>query len=282
VLIEERQYLTAHAGHAKRARPDSADGKRAVPATEKIDRKTPEEIDRIAVAGEIAVDTLRVLERELRPGVTTAGLDSIAERRIRSRGATPTCKGYHGYPAAICTSPNHLVVHGIPGSYALGDGDLITLDLAVTRDGWVADTARTFPVGSISVEARALVAATEAALAAGVAKCVRGAHLGDVSHAMQQVAEAAGFTVLRELRGHGIGRRLHEAPMIANYGEPGTGPRLEPGMVLAIEPMISAGSPWIQRSADGWSVFSADGSLTAHCEFTVAITEAGPRVLTPW
>ncbi|MGO9975293.1 MAG: type I methionyl aminopeptidase [Solirubrobacteraceae bacterium] len=256
--------------------------KRATPAADRIEKKTPEDIDRIAAAGAIAVATLRALERELRPGVTTAELDSIAERHISSLGATPTCKGYRGYPAAICASPNHLVVHGIPGPYALADGDLVTLDLAVTRDGWVADNARTFAVGSISVEARGLVAATEAALAAGVERCVPGARLGDVSHAIQQVAEGAGFAVLRELRGHGIGRRLHEAPMIANFGRPGTGPRLEPGMVLALEPMISAGGPSIHRSRDGWSVFSADGALTAHCEFTVAITEAGPRVLTPW
>ncbi len=255
---------------------------RASTQTEVIDVKTPEEIEGIAGAGAIAVDTLRVLERELRPGITTAELDSIAERHITSRGATPTCKGYRGYPAAICTSPNHLVVHGIPGSYSLSNGDLITLDLAVTHDGWVADTARTFVVGSPGAQARALLAATEAALAAGVTRCRPDAHLGDISHAVQQVAEAAGFTVLRELRGHGIGRQLHEPPMIPNYGKPGTGPKLVSGMVLALEPMISAGSPLIRRSSDGWSVFSADGALTAHCEFTVAITDGGPRVLTRW
>ncbi len=251
-------------------------------ATNGIDLKTPEEIDRIAGAGQIAVDTLRTLERELRPGITTAELDAIADRHIRSRGAIPTCKGYRGYPAAICASPNHLVVHGIPGSYSLSSGDLITLDLAVTHDGWVADTARTFAVGSAGGQARALLTTTEAALAAGIERCVPGAHLGDVSHAVQQVAEDAGFTVLRELRGHGIGRQLHEPPMIPNYGQPGTGPTLESGMVLALEPMLSAGSPWVRRSSDGWSVFSADGALTAHSEFTVAITGSGPRVLTRW
>jgi len=255
---------------------------RAAPGIDGIDLKTPEEIDGIARAGAIAVDTLRVLERELRPGVTTAELDAIDHRHITSCDATPTCNGYRGYPASICASPNHLVVHGIPGTYALRDGDLITLDLAVTHDGWIADTARTFVVGSPSSQARALLATTEAALAAGVERCLPGRHLGDISHAVQQVAEAAGFTVLRELRGHGVGRQLHEPPMIANYGTPGTGPALVSGMVLALEPMISAGGPWIRRSADGWSVFSSDDALTAHCEFTVAITDGGPRVLAPW
>jgi methionyl aminopeptidase len=255
---------------------------RAASATSGIDIKTPQEIEGIAGAGAIAVDTLRVLERELRPGITTAELDAIAHRHISSCGATPTCKGYRGYPASICTSPNHLVVHGIPGTYALKNGDLITLDLAVTRDGWIADTARTFVVGAPDSRAQALLATTEAALAAGVDRCLPGGHLGDISHAVQEVAEAAGFTVLRELRGHGVGRQLHEPPMIANYGSPDTGPELLAGMVLALEPMISAGSPWIRRSADGWSVFSSDDALTAHCEFTVAITDRGPRVLTPW
>lgn len=256
--------------------------RRASPRIDGIDIKTPEEIEGISGAGAIAVDTLRLLERELRPGVTTAELDAIAHRYITSCGAFPTCKGYRGYPASICASPNHLVVHGIPGSYALRNGDLITLDLAVTHDGWIADTARTFVVGSPSSQARALLATTEAALAAAVERCLPGAHLGDVSHAVQQVAEDAGFTVLRELRGHGVGRQLHEPPMIANYGTPGSGAKLVSGMVLALEPMISAGSPWIRRSADGWSVFCADDALTAHCEFTVAITDSGPRVLTPW
>jgi methionyl aminopeptidase len=255
---------------------------RASPGTDRIDLKNPEEIEGIAGAGAIAVDTLRALERELRPGITTAELDAIAHRHISACGATPTCKGYRGYPASICASPNHLVVHGIPGSYALKDGDLITLDLAVTHDGWIADTARTFAIGSPGSQALALLATTEAALAAAVERCLPGGHLGDISHAVQDVAEEAGFTVLRELRGHGVGRQLHEPPMIANYGKPATGPRLVSGMVLALEPMISAGSPWIRRSADGWSVFSSDDALTAHCEFTVAITDGGPRVLTPW
>jgi methionyl aminopeptidase len=250
--------------------------------TRGIDTKTPEEIEGIAGAGAIAVDTLRALERALRPGITTAELDAIAERHITSCGATPTCKGYRGYPASICASPNHLVVHGIPGAYALKSGDLITLDLAVTHHGWIADTARTFVVGSPSHQARALLDTAEAALDAGVEHCLPGAHLGDISHAVQRVAEDAGFVVLRELRGHGVGRQLHEPPMIPNYGRPGSGPELVSGMVLALEPMISAGSPWIRRSADGWSVFSSDDALTAHCEFTVAVTDGGPRVLTRW
>ena len=255
---------------------------RASPRTTGIDTKAPEEIEAIAAAGAIAADTLRVLERELRPGITTAALDAIAERHITSCGAVPTCKGYRGYPASICASPNHLVVHGIPGAYALKNSDLITLDLAVTHGGWIADTARTFVVGSPSDQARALLDTTEAALVAGAECCRPGAHLGDISHAVQRVAEDAGFTVLRDLRGHGVGRELHEPPMIPNYGKPGTGPELAAGMVLALEPMISAGGPWIRRSADGWSVFSSDDALTAHCEFTVAITDGGPRVLTRW
>jgi methionyl aminopeptidase len=247
-----------------------------------IAKRTPEEIDKIGAAGRVVVETLELIGTSIRPGVRAADLDAIADRFIRSRGATPSCKGYRGYPASICVSPNSLVVHGIPGAYNLREGDLVTIDLAVTRDGWVADAARTFAVGSVDAQAADLQRASELALRAGVEQCRAGVRLGDVSHAIQRSTERAGFTILRTLRGHGIGRCLHEEPMVLNYGERGTGPLLEVGMVLAIEPMLSAGRSSIRLGDDGWAVFAADGSLTAHAEFTVAIEAQGSRILTPW
>jgi len=247
-----------------------------------IPKRTPSEIEKIEAAGKIVVDTLGLLAGSIQPGVQTVELDAIAERFIRSRGATPSCKGYHGYPASICASPNALVVHGIPGPYQLRDGDIVTIDLAVTYEGWIADAARTFAVGSISAVARDLVKVSESALHAGVERCRAGNRMGDVSHAIQQVTEGAGFSVLKALRGHGVGRRLHEEPLIPNFGKPGTGPLLEPGMVLAIEPMVSAGSSETRMSDDGWAVFAQDGALTAHSEFTVAVTPSECRILTRW
>jgi methionyl aminopeptidase len=247
-----------------------------------IIRKSPAEIDRIAASGAIVVRTLQLLERQIRPGVTTAELDQAAERYIRSQGGEPTFKGYHGFPASICASPNSMIVHGIPGPYALERGDVISLDVGVTLDGWVADAARTYPVGSVSVLAANLLEATERSLMAAVEQCVVGNRLGDVSHAVQASAEADGLAIVRTLVGHGVGRNMHEDPQIPNFGEPGSGPLLEEGMVLAIEPMTTAGGPAVRVGSDGWSIFSQDGSLTAHFEFTVAITAAGPRVLTPW
>jgi methionyl aminopeptidase len=247
-----------------------------------IIKKTPEEIDKIAAAGAILIATLDLLESKVRAGVRTAELDAAAERFIRSQGAVPSFKGYRGFPGSICASPNSMVVHGIPGPYQLRRGDIITIDVGVTRDGWVADAARTFPVGWISAPARNLLTATEQALHVGVEQCLVGNRLGGVSHAIQQVAEGAGLSIVRSLVGHGVGRDMHEDPQVPNFGEPGRGPLLEEGMVLAIEPMTTAGRPAVRVAGDGWAIFSQDNSLAAHFEFTVAITADGPRVLTPW
>jgi methionyl aminopeptidase len=247
-----------------------------------IIKKSPAEIEKMARAGEVLVATLELLRAQIRPGVTTAELDRVAERYILSRGAIPTFKGYRGFPGSICASPNAMIVHGIPGPYRLAGGDIISIDVGVTLDGWVADAARTFAVESIDPPAENLLAATEQALFAGVERCVPGNRIGDVSSAIQGVAEGAGLAVVRSLVGHGVGRSMHEDPQVPNYGKPGKGPLLEEGMVLAIEPMTTAGRPAVRVAGDGWAIFSQDGSPTAHFEFTVAITAAGPRVLTPW
>jgi methionyl aminopeptidase len=247
-----------------------------------IIKKSPEEVARMARAGEILVAALAQLEGKIRPGVSTVELDAIAERFIRSRGAKPTFKGYRGFPGSICASPNAMVVHGIPGPYRLKEGDIISIDVGVTLDGWVADAARTFAVGKVSSQARNLLGATEESLHAGVAQCLAGNRMGDVSAAIQQVAEGAGLSIVRSLVGHGVGRSMHEDPQVPNYGKPGRGPLLEEGMVLAIEPMTTAGRPGVRVGGDGWAIYSEDGSPAAHFEFTVAITGEGPRVLTPW
>jgi len=236
----------------------------------------------MAKAGAILVATLDLLESKVRPGVSTAELDQAAERFIRSRGAVPTFKGYRGFPGSICASPNAMVVHGIPGPYRLKAGDIIAIDVGVTLNGWVADAARTFPVAEVSKQARNLLSATEQALHAGVAQCAPGNRLGDVSSAIQRVAEGAGLAVVRSLVGHGIGRNMHEDPQVPNYGKPGKGPLLEEGMVLAVEPMTTAGRPAVRVAGDGWAIFAQDGSPAAHFEFTVAITADGPKILTPW
>jgi methionyl aminopeptidase len=244
--------------------------------------KTPEQIEQMAAAGAVQARCLRMLRSKARPGVTTDELDIAAERFIRSQGAEPSFLGYRGFPGSICASPNSMVVHGIPGDYELKRGDVISLDVGVTKDGWVADAAITVPVGEVTPEARKLLEATEAALHAGTAQTRAGNHLGDVSHAIQTRVEADGLSIIRSLVGHGIGRDMHEDPQIPNYGEPGRGPLLEPGMVLAIEPMVNAGGPDVRVGDDNWAVYSADGSLAAHFEFTVAVTEDGPLILTPW
>lgn len=236
----------------------------------------------MAAAGSILVKTLRLLESRARAGVSTAELDALAERFIRSQGAIPTFKGYRGFPGSICASPNSMVVHGIPGPYRLAEGDILSVDVGVTLDGWVADAARTLPIGEISPEAQRLLEATEQALHAGVAKCRVGNRIGDVSSAIQQVVEKAGLSVVRSLVGHGVGRSMHEDPQVPNYGKPGKGPLLRPGMVLAIEPMTTTGREAVRVAADGWAIFSQDDSLAAHFEFTVAVTAEGPRILTPW
>jgi methionyl aminopeptidase len=247
-----------------------------------IVKKTPAEIEKMAAAGAILVQTLELLEGMIRPGVRTQELDAAAERFIRSRGAVPTFKGYRGFPGSICTSPNAMVVHGIPGRYRLERGDIISIDVGVTLDGWVADAARTFPVGEIDPEAESLLEATREALLAGVEQCRASNRVGDVSHAIERVVEGAGLAVVRSLVGHGVGRSMHEDPQVPNYGKPGKGPLLEEGMVLAIEPMTTAGRPAVRVAGDGWAIFSQDSSLAAHFEFTVAVTCHGPRILTPW
>jgi len=236
----------------------------------------------MARAGEVQVATLDLIAGMIRPGVSTAELDRAAERFIRSNGATPTFKGYRGFPGSICASPGAMIVHGIPGPYRLKGGDVISIDVGVTLGGWVADAARTFAVEQVGPREQNLLAATEESLHAGVAQCCPGNRLGDVSHAIQQVAEGAGLAVVRSLVGHGVGRSMHEDPQVPNCGRPGKGPLLEEGMVLAIEPMTTAGRPAVRVAGDGWAIFSQDGSPAAHFEFTVAVTGDGPRVLTPW
>ena len=247
-----------------------------------IVKKTPAEIDKMARAGEILVRTMDLLAGKIRPGVTTGELDRAAERFIRSQGATPAFKGYRGFPGSICTSPNDMVVHGIPGAFKLSRGDILSVDIGVVYDGWVADAARTFPVGEITPVAAKLLDVTRDALFRAVEQCVPGNRLGDLGHAVQQHVEDGGFSVVRSLVGHGIGRNMHEEPQIPNYGQPGKGTPLEAGMVLAVEPMTTAGRHLVRMGDDGWAIYSQDGSLAAHFEFTVAITADGPRILTPW
>ena len=244
--------------------------------------KTPEQIERMAAAGAVQARCLRMLRSKCRPGVTTGELDRAAERFIASQDAQPSFLGYRGFPGSICASPNSMVVHGIPGAYELRRGDILSLDVGVTRGGWVADAAITVAVGEVSPIAKALLESTRAALFAGIEQALPGNHLGDISHAIQRRVEGDGFSIIRSLVGHGVGREMHEDPQVPNYGEPGRGPALEPGMVLAIEPMVNAGGPEVRVGEDNWAVYSADGSLAAHFEFTVAVSEEGPRILTPW
>jgi methionyl aminopeptidase len=246
-----------------------------------IIRKATSEIERMARAGHVVADALALIGERARPGVTTEELDAIADEFIRSQGGIPTFKGYRGYPASICTSPNDMVVHGIPGPYLLREGDVLSVDVGVTLDGFVADSAYTFPIGEITPDAERLLEGCQAALAAGIEQCRLGNHLSDISHAVQAVTEEHGFSVVRSLVGHGVGRAMHEEPQIPNFGEPGRGPRLATGMTFAIEPMINAGGADVVLHDDEWSISTADGSLSAHFEHTVAVTEDGPRILTP-
>jgi methionyl aminopeptidase len=247
-----------------------------------IIRKSPEEIEKIAAAGQILARCQTLLRRKARAGVTTAELDEAAERFIRGRGGEPAFKGYRGFPGSICASPNSMVVHGIPGAYKLKRGDILSIDIGVILDGWVADAAVTLPIGPVTPVARKLLTSTREALFAAIEECRPGQRLGDVSHAVEKRVDADGFSVIRSLVGHGVGRDMHEDPQIPNFGDPGTGPELSPGMVLAIEPMVNAGKHPIRMGSDNWSVFSQDGSLAAHFEHTVAVTPEGPRILTPW
>jgi methionyl aminopeptidase len=245
-----------------------------------IYKKSPAEIALMRRAGLVVADTLARLEEALRPGVTTADLDRIAEEAISAAGATPSFKGYRGFPASICTSPNHVIVHGIPSPHALEEGDIISLDVGVFHNGFHADSAWTFPVGQVDEDASQLLKVTEGCLEAAIGRCFPASRLGDVGHAVEQVAEEAGFSVVREYVGHGVGRALHEEPQIPNYGPPGRREVLSPGMTLAIEPMVNLGGPETKALDDGWTVVTADGRLSAHFEHTVAITPEGHEVLT--
>jgi methionyl aminopeptidase len=245
-----------------------------------IIRKAAAEIDRMARAGAVVADTLALIGERSRPGVTTEELDALADEFIRSQGGIPTFLGYRGYPKSICASPNDMVVHGIPGAYALDEADILSVDVGVTLDGFVADSAYTFPIGEITPEAERLLEGCQAALAAGIEQCRVGNRLSDISHAIQRATEEHGFSVVRSLVGHGVGRSMHEEPQIPNFGDPGRGPLLSTGMTFAIEPMINAGGADVVLHEDQWSISTADGSLSAHFEHTVAITEEGPKILT--
>jgi methionyl aminopeptidase len=245
-----------------------------------IIRKSTQELERMARAGRVVAETHALVGEHVRPGVTTEELDKLAEEFIRSRGGAPTFLGYRGFPASLCLSPNDMVVHGIPGPYRLEEGDILSVDVGVTLDGFVADAAYTHPVGEISEEAQRLLEVGQDALAAAVGQARAGNRLSDISHAVQRVTEAAGYSVIRSLVGHGVGRSMHEDPQIPNFGEPGKGPLLQPGMTLAIEPMINAGGPDVYVHDDQWSISTADGSLSCHFEHTVAVLEAGPWILT--
>jgi methionyl aminopeptidase len=244
--------------------------------------KSAREIETMSQAGRIVGDTLALVRDHAAPGVSTAELDRLAEAFIRSHaGASPSFKGLYGYPATLCTSINAEVVHGIPSKKrVLVEGDILSVDVGVCLGGLHADSAVTVPVGEIAPAARALLEVTQRALAAGIAAARARAQVGDIGSAIQAVAEAAGFSVVRELVGHGIGTSFHEEPQVPNFGRPGTGPRLMPGMTIAIEPMVNAGRPEVRTLGDRWTVVTADGSLSAHFEHTVAITDDGARILT--
>ena len=243
--------------------------------------KSPEEIDRMRRAGRVVATTIDRLLESVRPGVTTEELDQIAERSIRGEGCLPSFKGYRGFPASICTSINDEVVHGIPGHRAVREGDLLSLDVGAIWEGYHGDSAVTLIVGSPpSDTAEKLVRVAEESLEAGIAELRSGGRLSDVGHAVQQVVEGAGFSCVREYAGHGIGRALHEDPQIPNYGPPGRGPSIRPGLVVAIEPMVNVGDWRTRVLRDQWTVVTSDGSLSAHFEHTVAVTEEGTEVLT--
>ena len=245
-----------------------------------IIRKNRSEIETMARAGSVVAGTLQLLERHAQAGVTTAELDELADEFIRAQGGKPTFKGYKGYPAATCLSPNAMVVHGIPGATTLVDGDVLSVDVGVTLNGFVADSAWTFPVGAISSEAQRLLDTCRAALHAGIEQAVLGNTISDISRAVQETTEAAGFSVIRSLVGHGVGRSMHEDPQVPNFVSQHRGPELREGMTIAIEPMITAGGPDVYLHSDGWSISTSDGSLAAHFEHTVAVTTEGPRILT--
>lgn len=242
--------------------------------------KSPREVELMRKSGKVTSKTLSTLMRAVQPGMTTRELDRIAEQSIRSMGGIPTFKGYNGYPNSICTSVNDQVVHGIPSDYVLKDGDLLSIDIGTTLDGYVSDSAVTVPVGTISERAQRLMTVTQECLMVAIAQMVKNNHLSDIGHAVQQHAEAHGYGVVRDLVGHGIGTKMHEEPQVPNFGPKGQGIVLRPGLVLAVEPMITEGGYAVQTLADGWTVITQDGKLAAHFEHTIAVTEDGPRILT--
>jgi methionyl aminopeptidase len=245
-----------------------------------ITLKSPEQIAKMRQAGRVVAEMLQACADAARPGMTTNDLDKVARGVLAKRKAKSNFLGYHGYPAVICTSPNNVIVHGIPGNYRLEEGDIISIDCGAIIDGWHGDAARTIPVGEISEEARKLITVTEESLWAGIQHVRAGARLTDIGHAVQTVAEGAGFSVVREYVGHGIGRAMHEEPQVPNYGEPGKGIKLKVGHVLAVEPMVNLGAADTELNDDGWTVITADGSLSAHFEHSIAVTDDGPEVLT--
>jgi methionyl aminopeptidase len=248
---------------------------------ERAATRSSADIAGIRAAGRVVYQVLEALTAAAVPGVTTGELDRLAGARTRELGAAPAFLGYHGYPACLCISVNDEVIHGIPSPRrVLAEGDLVGLDFGAVLGGWYADSARTLAVGAVSADAARLIAATRGALERGIAAARPDARTGDIGAAVQQHVEALGFSVVRDFVGHGVGRRLHEPPQLPNYGTPGTGMRLRPGMVLAIEPMVNAGGPEVETLDDGWTAVTADGRLSAHFEHTVAVTENGPEILT--
>jgi methionyl aminopeptidase len=247
-----------------------------------IELKTPTEVEEIARAGSVIAALFRELERRVAPGVSTLELDAFAEQFIRETpGAVPVFKGLYGFPGSVCVSINDEIVHGIPSAERiLEEGDVVSVDVGVRYGGWCADSARTFPVGKVAPETLRLLEVTEEALQRAIEAAVPGGHVGDIGHAVERVVEGTGFSIIRDLVGHGVGRRVHEDPQVPNRGRPGTGVELKEGMVLAIEPMISAGSYQIRTLPDRWTMATYDGSVSAHFEHTVAVTAEGPRVLT--
>ena len=243
-------------------------------------RRTPDEIAIMRRAGKVVAEMHECIRAAIRPGVTTLELDKVGREVIERRGARSNFLNYHGFPAVICTSPNDMIVHGIPGSYRLEEGDIISIDCGAIIQGWHGDAAFTAPVGQVTEEAAKLIKVTEASLFAGIDQMVDGNRISDIGHAVQTVAEAAGFSVVREYVGHAIGTAMHEKPEVPNFGDPGKGPKLRVGNVYAVEPMVNVGSEQTRLLDDGWSVVTADGSLSCHWEHTIAITDDGPEILT--
>jgi methionyl aminopeptidase len=242
--------------------------------------KSKKEIEKMRAAGQLVGSVLLELRRMVRPGITTLEIDSAAEKMIRDAGALPTFKGYHGYPYSICASVNEQVVHGFPSKYALKEGDIFSIDCGATLGGFVGDTAITVPVGNVKQEYLDLIRVAEECLERAIQQCVAGKHLGDIGWAVQEHAEAHGYSIVRDYVGHGIGRKMHEDPQIPNYGKPGTRDLIRNGYVFAIEPMINVGKHHTRVLSDGWTVVTVDGLPSAHVEHTIAVTEEGPQVLT--